>query len=117
MSYPLENPLFVIPVTAGIIFIIAGFIMLKFPPKNINYLYGYRTKSSMKNKERWDFAQRYSASQMIKLGGLLALSSVLGFFFYPSGKTAMIVGLGLMILMVFYLLFSVEKALKEKFDK
>jgi len=52
MILPFDNPLFLIPSTSGLIFILAGFIMLKFPPKKINSLYGYRTSSSMKNQER-----------------------------------------------------------------
>ncbi|MDA0356796.1 MAG: SdpI family protein, partial [Bacteroidetes bacterium] len=61
MNLPFDNPLFLIPSTSGLIFMLAGFIMLKLPPKKINSLYGYRTRSSMKNQERWDFSQKYSA--------------------------------------------------------
>lgn len=90
--------------------------MLVFPPKEINALYGYRSANSMKSKERWDFAQKYATAMMIKLGGLLALSGTLGCFYIPNGKTAMFMGLGLMIVMVLGLLFSVEKAIKKKFN-
>jgi uncharacterized membrane protein len=117
MNIPLDNPLFLIPFTTGLIFIIAGFILLKFPPKKINSLYGYRTNSSMKNKERWNFAQKYSAIELTKLGGLLTLSGLLGFLYRPSGKTALFLGLGLMILMVVILLLRVEKSIKRKFEK
>jgi hypothetical protein len=55
MNLPFDNPLFLIPSTSGLIFMLAGFIMLKFPPKKINSLYGYRTSSSMKNQERVDY--------------------------------------------------------------
>lgn len=112
----LENPLFLILASTGIIFIIAGFIMVKFPPKKINYLYGYRTRSSMKSKSRWDFAQKYSAKQMIKSGGIMLLLSLLGYFINFSTLTAMNIGLGILLLVVFLLLFRVEKAIKEKFD-
>ncbi|PCI11801.1 MAG: hypothetical protein COB73_01045 [Flavobacteriaceae bacterium] len=117
MEITFENPLFLIPFSSGLIFVLAGFIMLKFPPKKINSFYGYRTYKSMKNQERWDFAQKYSSLEMIKLGGLLTLSSCLGFFYLPKEKTAMFIGLGLMILMVIILLFRVERAIQQKFGK
>jgi uncharacterized membrane protein len=58
-----ENPLVNITFLCGLLFIIAGYILLKFPPKNINSLYGYRTSSSMENQEKWDFAQNYSSKE------------------------------------------------------
>ena len=115
MKTPLTNPLFFIPVITGIIFLIVGIIMLKFPPRNINSYYGYRTKRSMRNKERWTFAQKYSAIQLIKLGGLLALSGFTVFFINPSEKTAMFIGLGLMLVMVVVLFLRVECTIKRKF--
>ncbi len=117
MIFYFENPLFLIPFSSGVIFILAGFIMLKFPPKEINHLYGYRTKSSMKNQPRWSFAQKYSSIEMIKLGVLLTLSSCIGLLYRPETMMAMIIGLGLMILFVVILMFRVEKAIKQKFDK
>ena len=115
MNLPFDYPLFLIPSTSGLIFMLAGFIMLKFPPKNINSLYGYRTSSSMKNQERWDFSQKYSAIEMIKLAVILTLSSVIGLIYNPDGELGMFLGLGLMILMVVILLIRVEKAIKNKF--
>lgn len=115
MNLPFDYPLFLIPSTSGLIFMLAGFIMLKFPPKNINSLYGYRTSSSMKNQERWDFSQKYSAIEMIKLAAILTLSSVIGLIYNPDSELGMFLGLGLMILMVVILLIRVEKAIKNKF--
>lgn len=89
--------------------------MLKFPPKEINHLYGYRTKSSMKNKERWKFAQRYSAYEMIRLGLVLTIIGVLGIFVPLPDMMSMIIGLTLMILTFVLLFFRVEKAIKERF--
>src|SRR5690554_6492439 len=115
MNLPFNNPLFLIPSTSGLIFMLAGFIMLKFPPKKINSLYGYRTSSSMKNQERWDFSQKHSAIEMIKLAAILTLSSIIGLIYNPDGKLGMFLGLGLMILMVVLLLIRVEQAIKNKF--
>ncbi len=114
-TLPIDNPLFLIPVLTGLIFIIVGFIMWNFPPKRINMLYGYRTKSSMKNQEVWNFAQKFSAKEMMKLGLLLAMSEAIGLVYQPNLKIAMIIGIGLMILIVIVLLIRVELAIKNKF--
>lgn len=111
----MENPLFLIPFSSGLIFILVGIIMYKFPPKKINGFYGYRTSNSMKNQERWDFAQIYSSKQMMKYGGFLSISGLLGLIFQPNEKTSTAFGLGLMILMVILLIVKVEKKLKEEF--
>lgn len=35
------------------------YLFYRFPPKEINALYGYRTKQSSKSQRHWDFAQRF----------------------------------------------------------
>ena len=111
----LQNHLFLIPVGHGIIFILAGWIMLKFPPKNRNSLYGYRTTNSMKSPEDWDFAQVYAAKEMIELACLLVVSGGLGLVYQPNETLASILGIGLMLLMVVVLIIRVESAIKKKF--
>lgn len=115
MNLPFDNPLFLIPSTSGLILMVTGFIMLIFPPKKINSLYGYRTSSSMKNQDRWDFSQKYSAIEMIKLAAILASTSIIGLLYNPDGKLGMFLGLQLMIIMVILLVLRVEKAIKNKF--
>lgn len=112
-----DNPLFVIPALTGAIFVVVGIVMLKFPPKKINSLYGYRTSSSMKNQERWIFAQSYSAKEIIKLGAILAFSGVIGLFVHPNVNVATILGLVMMMLTIIILILRVEKAIKNKFGE
>lgn len=114
---PFDNALFTIPLLTGVIFLMVGLIMMKFPPKKINGLYGYRTRSSMKDKERWDFAQSYSAKEFIKLGLLLALSGLLGLLFHPNESIATFIGLSLMATAVIILIVRVEKAIKKRFGQ
>jgi uncharacterized membrane protein len=116
VSLLFESPLFIIPVSTGLIFIIVGLVMHKFPPKGINALYGYRSVNSMKNEEQWHFSQKYAALEMIKLGVGLSFSGILGLLFNLSEKTGMLLGLGLMILMVVLLIYRVEKAIKATFN-
>lgn len=110
-----ENTLFGLPFITGGIFIITGFLMLKFPPKKINSLYGYRTKSSMQNQQRWDFAQNISSKEMMKLGSFLAGSSLLAFITDFSRSVNLMIGLFLMIAIVVILFIKVERAIKVKF--
>lgn len=112
-----NNPLINITVLCGLTFMIAGYLMSKFPPKNINALYGYRTSSSMKSQERWNFAQRYSAQEMIKLGALLVASSFIGFLTNFTPIINMTIGLSFLILVSIILIWRVEIALKQKFNK
>lgn len=111
------DSLLVVPLLCGGIFILAGLVMSAFPPKKINGLYGYRTPSSMKNQERWDFAQKYSAKELTKAGGILLLTSALGFLIKPSNDYEMIVGLGLLIAIVIVLFVRVENAIKRHFSE
>ena len=113
----IENPLFLIPVSSGLIIIITGMVLLKFPPKKINGFYGYRTVSSMKSTKRWEFAQIYSSKEMIKLGFLLTLSGLIGLKYDPGETAGIILGMGLLILMVIVLFIRVELAIKNKFKE
>jgi len=114
-SYPLfYNPIFLGLVSIGLIFVLAGVILYKNPPKNMNWFYGYRTKTSMKNQELWDFAQTYSAKIMIKLGLVLVMISFLGLVYKPKIEIALMLSLILIILKVILLVYLVEIKLKQK---
>lgn len=115
MGKIIENPIFIIPVVAGFVFIVAGLIMLKFPPNKINFLYGYRTNSSMKSQEIWQFAQKYSAREMIKIGSILTCSSLFGFVFNYGQTKGVFFGISLLILTAILVIIRVEKAIKNKF--
>lgn len=108
------SQLYILPLITGSIFILAGIIMQKFPPKKINSIYGYRTPSSMKSQERWDFAQRFSAKEMIKTGVFLSLSSTIGLYYQPSEYLETIIGLGLMFLFLAIMFFRVEMEIKRR---
>jgi uncharacterized membrane protein len=89
---------------------VIAFVFKVFPPKKINYLYGYRTSSSMKNIENWNLANKFSANL------LLASMLVLLFFSYILDlqnieATNWLIGL----LMVTFgvMIFLTEKKLKE----
>ena len=111
------NNLLLIPLFTGPIFIITGFILYKFPPKKINALYGYRTANSMKDQLHWDFAQQFSAKEMMIGGFLLSLTSFFGLFLEFPEFIEVIVGFVLMFLFITILFTRTEKALKTHFSK
>ena len=50
------------------ILIIGGVIMYLFPSKNSNWVYGYRTRLSMKNQDTWKVSQKIGGFSMIVFG-------------------------------------------------
>lgn len=115
-EFILEYHFLLLTSSVGLILIITGYIHLKFPPKKINHLYGYRTKNSMKNQERWDFAQHYSAKELMKTGGLLILIGLPDLYFQFKDYIGIILGLIFFIAGVIYLFFRVEAAIKKRFN-
>ena len=101
-------PLFLV----GLAFSIAAFITMKFPPKKINGIYGYRTSRSMKSQENWDIAQRFSSRLMLKQGlVMLAIAGLLNVLPLPE-EVAAIISVALLILSVIVLFVQTEKKLK-----
>jgi uncharacterized membrane protein len=116
LIYFLENTLF-ISFLVGFIFLITALITLKFPPKKINYLYGYRTTASMKNQEVWDFAQRYSGIKMIQAGLFLMLISFVNVFLnFKDEFLSVVFGMVFIIAAVIYLFVSTEKDIRKNFQ-
>lgn len=110
------HPIFLLPILVGIILIITGLITLKFPPKKINSFYGYRTKNSMKDIERWNFAQQFSSKLTIKLGFFLSLTCLITMnVTYISYGIGLFIGLALIFLVVILLFTQTEKAIRSKF--
>lgn len=111
------NPMFLVFLIVGPLFSLMGFILLKFPPKKINRVYGYRTKNSMQSQEKWDYAQVYSAKEMIKTGGIVTGLSLSGFLLKMNETGNMIVIILTMTVISFVLVYRTEKALRKKFGE
>jgi hypothetical protein len=114
-STTMLQSILLVPLATGSVFILAGLVLYKFPPKKINALYGYRTNASIKSQERWDFAQVFAGKQMMKLGALLALLSFVGLAIEPNGGSNSMLGLLMIIGASGSLLTSVQRAIKDRF--
>ena len=96
----------------GFVFALAALITLKFPPKKINSIYGYRTSRSMKNQENWDIAQKFSSQLMLKQGLImLLLAFILAVLPVPI-EIATLISLFLLLTSVINLFVQTEKRLK-----
>lgn len=68
-----------------------GWLFRKRSPKNINPLYGYRTKMSMKNMETWQYAHIYFGRLWFRAGWPMLLVTILAMI--PLwGKTEDVIG-------------------------
>ena len=105
-----------------LIMIVMGRYFMKKSPKEINYIFGYRTNMCMKNKDTWNFAHKYFGKRWFRLGWLLIPISVIPMLFV-IGKGEDIIGTVGMVVMVIDLIlliapiFPTERALKKIFDK
>lgn len=111
------NPSLILPVLLSVTFVVTGILLQKFPPKKINNTYGYRTPNAIKSQARWDFAQQFSAKELIGLGLRMPIALVVNFF--PELSPAWSIGIILvfMLMLMFRLLNKTENALEEKFGK
>ena len=106
MSILIDQFLSLILVVSGIIFCLAAFLHKRFPPKQINFFYGYRTRQSTKNSESWNFAQSLSSSKMKNMSfRLIGLGLIMSFVKLEIllslwiGTTSVI---SMLVLMIFY---------------
>ena len=109
----INNGLVLLPFLVGTTFLLVGFLMKKRPPKTINHLYGYRTKRSMKDQKTWDFAQQYSAKEMIQAGLYLLAVSIIGWFIHLPEMVTYPLGISIMVVLMILMFVRTEKALKE----
>lgn len=99
-----------------------GAVFKKCPPGEINQVFGYRTRRSMKNKETWEFAHAYFAKMWIRAGLVMLPISVL-LMLPVLGKSAEIVGYvgGAVCLLecvgMIIPIIPTERALKKQFDE
>lgn len=104
-----------------LVMLIFGRVFLIRPPRDINGVYGYRTRRSMRNQETWAFAHRICGRLWFRLGlamlplSLCAMLSVLG-----RGEDAVGICCGVIevaqLAVLIGSIFPVERALKRNFD-
>ncbi len=113
----LLDPLFLTSGFSGLILIVAAIIIQKFPPKEINDLYGYRSGRSKQSQEAWDFAQPYSAELLIWVGIYNILIGTLGIFYSLQLGWAMGISITFLLASCGFLFWKTERELKRRFGE
>lgn len=105
-----------------IVMILFGTMFMKSAPKKINYIFGYRTDMSMKNRETWEFAHKYIGKLWFRFGLLLIPITVIPMLFVIGNSENVVATVGLIVSFVNTVTLIVpisftEKALNRTFDK
>lgn len=90
-------------------------------PRNINNVFGYRTSMSMKNKETWEFANKYCGKVWTLVGRWMFLISLIIMLIFMGETKSFVLNLGSIMLLVqcgflVATIFPVERALRKNFD-
>lgn len=102
--------------------IVFGAIFVKRPPAEINSVYGYRTKRSMKNTQTWIFAHHCAGRILFVTGVVITTPSVAAMAFVFHREIDTVGWTGGIVVLVQCVLFCLpiaitESALKTKFDE
>jgi len=98
----------------GAIFVAAGLVMRWKPPRRINHVYGYRTARSMADQESWDFAQAFSARELVHWGAILLAAGLAVAWLEPRFWIGISAAVGLLVLACVGLLLRTEGALRRR---
>ena len=95
--------------------LILSYILMKFPPKKINSLYGYRTRRSMSNDKLWTVANHFSAKAMVKMSWYSFLVPAIMYLIAPNYNFITTVIVNTLLILSVYL--QTESYLNKKFDQ
>ncbi len=114
--------MFICVLLIPIVMISFGHKFKKGGPKDINYVYGYRTPMSTSSKEAWEFAHNYIGKLWFVLGIVVLIPSVAAMLWVIGldkdtvGNTGMIVTFVQLFILVIPII-PTEIALRKNFDE
>ncbi|NNE93783.1 MAG: SdpI family protein [Verrucomicrobiales bacterium] len=104
----------IVHLALGPLLLVIALLFLRFPPRDINWMYGYRTARSMKSQEAWEFANRLSARALVWISvGITLIQALLMVFLNPV--PAVLVATVVYLVGVLGLIPVVEIRLKQRF--
>lgn len=108
------SPYIYILTTNGLLLILSV-VFLKFPPKKINNLYGYRTHRSMLNKDIWDFSNLIFSKELLKYAIISFLAGLLfaAFFNDKTSWQPMV----LVLLAILVAIIKTERTISDNFTE
>ncbi|QLG45134.1 SdpI family protein [Costertonia aggregata] len=107
---------FFLAIFNGLLFTILGWLYMKYPPKEINHIYGYRTRRSMANQHIWDYANAIGSKMIYYIGLVTLFSSTLLYFIFDSG-TVVMASIFILLLGLGIGMYKCETLLNKRFDK
>ena len=116
----LINEIVVPPIIIPLVMIIFGAIFIESAPREINHLYGYRSEMSMKNRDTWEFAHKFSGRLWLIFGLILLPVSVAALYLIQKRLgfgTALLIVLGVQLIPLAGSIILTEIALRIKFDE
>ena len=89
--------------------ILAIFLILALnPPKERNYVFGYKSSKAFKSQRNWDFAQRYSGKLGMRIYGTVTLIEIIMAFAFEHTLTLLIVLSAIILLSLFVIIGLTE---------
>lgn len=83
----LSIPVLVSVIPVPILMIVFGVLWKRYPPKSINWIYGYRTIRAMRNDNTWKYAQQYQAKVWRWSGVILLVFSLIFALLFKKSYT------------------------------
>jgi uncharacterized membrane protein len=108
-----SNAAIIIAIALNILALVYKF----FPPKSINTLYGFHTRSSMRNQDTWNEANTYASRLMLLLSILFLLAAIISGNLLSFSARELAIYAVTLIIACAALYFLTEAHLRNVFDE
>ena len=98
----------------GLLVLLIGFILQRWPPRRINWFYGFRTHYSMRNEENWHEGNRYYARIILGIGFISLCISLLCYYTL-SLLVSLLLPLGFMLVLFMLSIVLTNEHLKRRY--
>ncbi|GAB3535345.1 hypothetical protein GCM10027443_24240 [Pontibacter brevis] len=98
----------------SLLVLLIGYILKRWPPKRVNWFYGFRTHYSMRNEENWHEGNRYYARVILGIGFISVFISLACYWLLPM-LASLLVPLGFMLLFFMPSIVLTNQHLKRKY--
>jgi len=102
---------------APLLILILAIVYRIFPPKKINWFYGYRTKLSMKNLDTWHEANRFASNLLLICSVAYLCFVMLCVLFIHDRERQMLISTIVLFFYLFGIVFITEWRLKKLFNE
>ena len=114
--------LFICSLLIPIALILFVYLIWKKTPKEINSIYGYRTKKSTRNIDTWNYANKICGKIMFIMGIIITIPTIIVEVLYYGKEleaVSIVVNIivGIQLILMLSMIPFVEYSLNKKFDK